>query len=182
MRKIRRTVNVKGEPTVNGGKCITEKISPWPRTVTIPPSKTCTAGTTSKPLGIPIVEDDTWAWVLCKRTVDEKVIRGVTEGTMAIGAITGQVGEMSAEGTIISDTAVLGMAGSPLAAARALILGAVDTEMTCGMALKTTSHCIRNGFWAQVGIMRCNSCWIRGCVTLVKGGLSVSGDIRRNIE
>ena len=27
-KKIRRTVNVKGEPTVNGGKCTTERTSP----------------------------------------------------------------------------------------------------------------------------------------------------------
>ena len=33
-KKIRRTVNVKGEPTVNGGKCTMERTSPRPRTVT----------------------------------------------------------------------------------------------------------------------------------------------------
>ena len=27
-------MNVKGEPTVNGSKCIMERMSPWPRTVT----------------------------------------------------------------------------------------------------------------------------------------------------
>ena len=182
MRKIRRTVNVKGEPTVNGGKCIMEKISPWPHTITIPPSKTCTAGTTSKPLRIPIIEDDTWTRVLHERTVDEKVIRGITEGTTAIGAITGQVGEMLAEGTIVSDAAVLGMAGSLLATARALILGTVDTEMACGMALKTTSRCIHNGFWAQAGIVRCNSCWVGGRATLMEGRSSVSRNVRRNVE
>ena len=29
-----RTVNVKGESTVNGSKCTMERTSPWPRTVT----------------------------------------------------------------------------------------------------------------------------------------------------
>ena len=33
-KKTVRTVNVKGESEVNGGKCTTEKISPRPRTVT----------------------------------------------------------------------------------------------------------------------------------------------------
>ena len=30
-----RTVNVKGESTVNSGKCTMERTSPWPRTVTL---------------------------------------------------------------------------------------------------------------------------------------------------
>ena len=35
VKKIRRTVNMKGESTVNGGKCTTERTSPWPRTITV---------------------------------------------------------------------------------------------------------------------------------------------------
>ena len=31
-----RTVNVKGESTVNSGRCTMERTSPWPRTVTLP--------------------------------------------------------------------------------------------------------------------------------------------------
>ena len=58
-KKMIRTVNVKGESIVKGGKCTTEKMSPQPCTVTIPPSKTCTTGTTSEPLRVPVVEDDT---------------------------------------------------------------------------------------------------------------------------
>ena len=99
-----------------------------------------------------------------------------------IGAVTGQVGETSTEGAVIVDTAVLWVAGSPLATAGALILGAIDMEMACGMTLKTTSCCSHNGFWAQVGIVRCNLHRIRGHVTLVKGRSSVSGDVRRNVE
>ena len=30
-----RTVNVKGESTVNSGRCKMERTSPWPRTVTV---------------------------------------------------------------------------------------------------------------------------------------------------
>ena len=33
-KKTMRTVNVKGESVVKGGKCTTEKMSPRPRTVT----------------------------------------------------------------------------------------------------------------------------------------------------
>ena len=87
-----------------------ERKSPRPRTVTIPPSKTCTTGTTSKSLGVSVIENDTQAWVLRKRTVNEKVIGGVAEGTTAIGTVTGQVGKTSAEGAIVSHAAVLGMA------------------------------------------------------------------------
>ena len=122
--------------------------------------------TTSKPLRIPIVEDDTRTWVLCKRTVDKKVIGGVAEGATSIRTVTGQMGETSTEGAIIPDTVVLWMAGSPLTTAGAFMLRAVDMEMACGMALKTTSRCSRDGFWAQAGIVRCNSCRIGGCVTL----------------
>ena len=106
-KKITRTVKVKGESIVKGGKCTTEKMRPRPCTVTIPPSKTCTTGTTSKPLRVSVVEDDARAWVLCKRTVDKKVIRGITEGAAAIGTVAGQMGKVSTVGAIIPDTAVL---------------------------------------------------------------------------
>ena len=138
-KKTMRTVNVKGEPIVNGGKCTTEKISPRPRTVTIPPSKTCTTGTTSKPLWVSLVEDDTLDRVLRKRTVDEKVIGGVTEGTSAVGTVMGQMGKAVAVCAIIPDAAVLQMTGSSLVTTGTFILGTVDMEMACGMALKTTS-------------------------------------------
>ena len=34
VKKMMRTVNVKGESMVKGGKCTTEKMSPRPRTIT----------------------------------------------------------------------------------------------------------------------------------------------------
>ena len=175
-------VKVNGESGVNGTKCMMERISPRPRTVTIPPSKTCTTGTTSKSLGIPVVEDDTWAWVLCKRTVDEKVIGGVTEGTASIRTVADQVGEMPTEGAVISDAAVLWVTGSSLTTAGAFILRTVNTEMAHGVALKTTSRRICDGFWAQAGIVRCNSCRIGSRVSLMEGGSSVSRDVRRDVE
>ena len=159
-----------------------EKIRPRPRTVTIPPSKTCTTRTTSKPLRVSVIENDAQAWVLSKRTVDEKVIGGVTEGTMPIGTVAGQVGETSTVGAIISDTAVLWMTGSPLMTAGTFVFGAVNTEMACGVALKTMSRCSRSGFWAQAGIMRCNTCGVGGCAALMKGRSSVSGDVRRDVK
>ena len=101
-----RTVNVKGESKVKGGKCTTERKRPRPCTVTIPPSKTYTTRTTSEPLRVPLIEDDSWAWVLRERTVDKKVIGSITEGALSIGTVAGQVGEASTVGAIISDTAV----------------------------------------------------------------------------
>ena len=86
-------MNVRGEPVVKGGKCTMERKSPRPHTITIPPSKTCTTGTASEPLWIPVVEDDTRTWVLHERTVDEKVIGGITEGAASIGTVAGQVGK-----------------------------------------------------------------------------------------
>ena len=181
-KKMIRTVNVKGESIVKGGKCTMEKMSPRPRTITIPPSKTCTTGTTSKPLRISLVEDDSRTWVLCKRTVDEKVVGSVAEGAMSIGTVAGQVSEASTVGAIIPDTAVLWVTRSSLATAGAFIFRTVDTEMTCGVALKTTSLCSHNGFWAQAGIARCNLCWIGGRMALMKSRSSVSGDVRRDVK
>ena len=181
-KKIIRTVNVKGESIVKGGKCTTEKMSPRPCTVTVPPSKTCTTRTTSRSLRVSLIEDDTRARVFCKRTVDEKMIGGVTEGATSIGTIAGQVGETLTIGAIVPDTAVLWMTRSSLTATGAFILGTVDMEMTCGVALKTTSRRSCNGFWAQAGIVRCNACWIGGCAALVKGRLSVSRDVRRDVK
>ena len=89
---------------------------------------------------------------------------------MSIRTVTGQVGKVATEGAIILDTVVLGVTGSPLVTAGALIFRAVDTEMACGMTLKATSLCSRNRFWTQVGILRCNSYRIGGGVSLMKHG------------
>ena len=181
-KKITRTVKVKGESIVKGGKCITEKISPQPRTITIPPSKICTTGTSSKSLRISLIEDDSRTRVLRKRTVDEKVIGGVTEGATSIRTVAGQVGESSTVGAMVPDTAVLWVTRSSLTAAGTFIFWTVDMEMPCGMALKTTSLCSCDGFWAQAGIVRCNLCRIGGHATLMKGRSSISGDVRRDVK
>ena len=152
-----RMVNVKGESTVSGSRCKMEKNSPDPHTITIPPVKACTTGTTLQSLSVSLVEDNPGARVFCKRIVGKKVIRGIAEGTAAVWEIPGQVGEAATKGAIVSDAAVLRVTGGSLMAARALVFGAVDTKMACGVALKTMSVFSRNGFWAQVGITRCNS-------------------------
>ena len=177
-----RTVNVKGESIVKGGKCTTERKRPRPRTVTIPPSKTCTTGTISKSLWVPVIEDDTRAWVLRKMTVDKMVIGGVTEGASTIGAIAGQVGKMAAIGAVIPDTVVLRVTGGSLTATGAFIFGTVNMEMAHGMALKTMSRFSHNGFWAQAGIVRCNTRGVGGRASLMKSRLIVSGDVRRNVK
>ena len=181
-KKMIRTVNVKGELTVKGGKCTTEKMSLRPRTVTIPPSKTWTTGTTSKPLRVSLIENDSRTRVLRKRTVDKKVVGSVTEGATSIGTVAGQVSEVSAVGAIIPDAAVLRVTRSSLATAGTFIFWAIDAEMTCGVALKTTSLCSHDGFWAQAGIARRNSCWIGGRTTLMKSRSSVSRDVRRDVK
>ena len=105
------------------------------------------------------------------------MIGGVTEGAVMIWTVAGQVSETSTVGAIVPDTAVLWVTGSSLATAGTFILGTVNTEMACGMALKTMSHCIRDGFQAQAGIVRCNSCGIGSHAALMKGRSSVSGDV-----
>ena len=110
------------------------------------------------------------------------MVGSVTEGATSIGTVAGQVSEASAVGAIIPDTAVLWVTRSSLATAGAFIFWAVDMEMTCGVALKTTSLCSRDGFWAQAGIVRRNSCWIGGRTTLMKSRSSVSGDVRRDVK
>ena len=181
-KEMIRTANVKGESIVKGGKCTMEKTSPRPHTVTIPPSKTWTTRTTSQPLRVSLIEDDTRTRVFRKRTVDEKVIGSVAEGAVSIGTIAGQVSEASTVGAIISDTVILWVAGSALMTAGTFIFQTIDAEMTCGVALKTTSLCSRDGFWAQAGIVRCNSCWIGGGTTLMKSRSSVSRDVRRDVK
>ena len=182
VKKIMRTVNVKGESIVKGGKCTTEKIRPRPHTVTIPPSKTCTTGTTSKPLWVSVIEDGAQARVFHKRTVDKKVIGGVTEGASAIGTVAGQMGKAATVGTIIPDTAVLWVTGSSLMAAGTLVFGTVNAEMARGVALKTTSRFSRNGFWAQAGMVRCNLCRVGGRASLMKSRSIVSRDVKRNVK
>ena len=134
-----------------------EKISPDPCTITIPPLKPCTTRTISQPLGVSIIEDDTRARVLHKGTVLKGMVRVVAEGTASVRAIVGQVGESATEHAIVTGAAILGMTWCLLMAVGTLIIGAVNTKMPKGVALKTMSLRSRCWFWAQMGIARCNS-------------------------
>ena len=119
--------------------------------------KLCTTRTISQPLRVAIIEDDTGARVLHKGTVLKGMVRVVTEGTVSVRAIAGQVGESATEHAIVTGAAILGMTWCLLMTVGTFVIGAVDTKMPKGVALKTTSlqsHC---WFWAQPGIARCNS-------------------------
>ena len=63
-KNIIETVDVNGEPGINGDKWIMEKIMSNPHTITIPPLKTCTTGTRLQSLWVSIVEDDPTTGVL----------------------------------------------------------------------------------------------------------------------
>ena len=175
-------VKVNSESEVNGGKWKMEKMSPHPCTITIPPSKTCTTGTTPESLGVSLVEDNSQAGILCKRTVNKKVVRSITEGVMSVRTVAGQVGELAAESAVITNAAVLGVSRGMLVATRALILRTVDAKMPCGVALKTTSLRCCDWLWAQAGISRCNLSGVGGHSSLMKHGLRISGYISRDIE
>ena len=63
-RNIIEMVNVNGQSEESGDKWTMEKMRSDPRTVTIPPSKTCTTRTRLQSLWVSIVEDDPTTGVL----------------------------------------------------------------------------------------------------------------------
>ena len=132
-------VNVNGELGVNVDKWMIEKRRSWPCTITIPPSKICTTSANSDPLWIPIIEDDSTARVLREGAVGDDVTWVITKGAMSVQAVVGEVPEVVAKRTVVVHATVLRVAGGVLAAGRALVLQAVDTQMPCDMAVKTIS-------------------------------------------
>ena len=74
-----------------------EKMRSVPRTVTIPPSRTCTTSARSKSLRIPIVEDNTATGVLGEWTVGDDVSQAIAKGTEAVWTIVGGVAEAAAK-------------------------------------------------------------------------------------
>ena len=62
-------VNVNGEPDNSGGRQTIEKRMTLPRTVTLPPLKTCTTSTKPESLWVSVVEDNTATGVLGKGAV-----------------------------------------------------------------------------------------------------------------
>ena len=170
-------VNVNSESNDNGGRQMIEKRRSLPHTVTLPPSKTCTTSARSESLRIPLIEDDPTAGILREGTVCHNVSQVVAKGTPSVWTVMGDVAEVAAKRTVVSNTLVLRVARGALVAVRTLVFRAVHTKMPCGVAVKTTSLRSRCGFWAQMGISRCNSSGVGGSTTLMKGRARVSGDI-----
>ena len=83
-----------------------------------------------------------------------------------------------AKRTVVLSATILGMARSMLTTVGALILWIVDVKMPCKVAVKTNSLSRHCGFWAQVGILRCNMSGMGSGMALLKGGARVSGDVQ----
>ena len=138
-------VNVSGELGVNGEKWTTEKMRLGSHTVTIPPSKSCTSGTNSQSLWIPLVKDNPLAGVFREGAVSDDMSRVVTKGASSVWTDTRKVTEVLAKRTVVARTTVLGVAWGVLMAVRAFIFWAVNTKMPLVVTLKTNSCCSHNG-------------------------------------
>ena len=92
------------------------------RTVTIPPSKTCTSGTKSQSLRVSLIEDNPLAGVLQERTVADNMSRIITGGAPLVWADVREMTEALAKRTAVVRTMVLGVAWGVLSAVRTLIL------------------------------------------------------------
>ena len=159
-----QTVNANAESNDNGGRQMTEKRRSLPCIVTLPPLKTCTTGARSESLQISLVEGD-------------NVSRVIAKGTKSVWTVAGGVAKAVAKRTVVLNTTVLRVPRSPLMTVGAFVFQAIDTKMPHDVAVKTTSlqsHC---GFWAQTGILRCNSSGIRGGLALMKGRTRISRNI-----
>ena len=173
------TMNVNGESNDNGGREMMEKIMSIPRTVTIPPSKTCTTGTRSQSFWIPVVEDNPTTGVLREGTVCDDVSWVIAKGTESVRAEARSVAEVVAKRTIVPGAAIFGMTRGTLTAVGTLVFWTVDMKMSCEVTVKTTSLVSCLGFWAQTGISRRNLNGIRGGSTLMEGRTRVSGDVQQ---
>ena len=157
-----------------------EKIRSDPCTVTIPPLKTCTTSARSESLWVSLIEDDTAAGVLREWTVCNNMSWVVAKGTKLVQTDMRDVAKAVAKRTVALSAMILGMTRGALSAIGTLILWTVDTKMPCNVALKTVSLMSHCGFWAQMGILRCNSSGVRGGSALMKGRTRVSGDIQQS--
>ena len=121
-----------------------EKMRSNPCTITIPTSKTCTTGTRSQSLWVSVIKDDTAAGVLREGTVSDNMSRVIAESRLSVWTIVGGVTEASAKRTVVMKTTILRVTWGMLLAIGTFIVGAVDTKMPCGVAVKTYSlwsHC-----------------------------------------
>ena len=147
-KNIIETVNVSGQSEDNGDRWIMEKMRSDPHTVTIPPSKTCTAGTRLQSFWVSIVKDDTAAGVLREWTICNNMSWVVAKGAKSVWTDTKDVAKVAAKRTVALSTTILGMTRGMLSAIGTLILWTVDTKMPCDVTLKTVSLMSRCGFWA----------------------------------
>ena len=170
-------VNVNGELGINRDKWMMKKTRSGPHTVTISPLKTCTTSTRSDSLRVSIVEDDTTTGVLGEGTICNGMSWVIAEGTKVVWTVVRGVAEVVAKRTIVSRTTVLRVTGGTLVTGGTFILRTVDMKMPRNVAVKTTSLVSHCGFWAQMGVLRCNSSGIRGGMALMKGRARVSRDI-----
>ena len=148
-----------------------------PRTITIPPLKTCTTGTRSQSLWVSVIKDNITAGVLREGTVCDNVSWVVAKGAKSVQTDTGNVAEVMAKRTVVSGAMILGMTRGALMAMGTFILWAVNTKMPCNMTLKTASLMSHCGFWAQMGISRCPLSGIGGSTAVMKSRVRVSRDI-----
>ena len=155
-----------------------EKIRSSPRTVTIPPLKTCTSSTRLQSLWVSVVEDDTTTGFLREGAVCDDMTGVIAKGTELIWTVAGGVAKAVAKRTVVLSATILEMARSTLTTVGALILRTVDAKMPCKVAVKTNSLSRHCGFWAQVGILRCNASGIGSGMALLKGGARVSRDVQ----
>ena len=173
-------VNINGELDVNEDKWMMEKIRSGPHTITIPPSKTCTTGARSDSLWVSIIEDDTTTGVLGEGTIRDDVSWVIAEGTKAVWTVVRGVAKAMTKRTVVSGATILGVTQGALTAIGTFILWAVNTKMPRKVTVKTMSLINHLGFWAQTGILRCNSSGVRCGLALMKGRTRVSGGIQQS--
>ena len=101
----------------------------------------------------------------------------IAEGAKVVQTVARGVAEAVAKRTIVLRATVLRVTRGMLVTVGTLIFWTVDMNMPHDMAVKTTSLISCCGFWAQMGVLRCNSSGIRGSAALMKGRARVSGGI-----
>ena len=153
---------------------MTEKRILPPHTVTLPPSKTCTTGARSESLQVSLIEDNPAAGVLREGAVCDNMSQVIAEGAKSVQTEARGVTEVVAKRTVVPSAAILGVTWGMLTTVGAFVLQEINTKMPCKVTVKTMSLISRQGFWAQMGISRCNSSGIRGGTSLMKGRVGVS--------
>ena len=122
-------VNVNGQSEDNGGRWTMEKMRSDPRTITIPPLKTCTTGTRLQSLQISIIEDDPATRVLGEGTVGDNMFQVIAKSTEAVQTEVQGVTEVVAKRIVVLSTMILGVAQGALTAVGTLIFQTVNTKV-----------------------------------------------------